>query len=539
VRSLRYAVERARAARALAEQARLLALRETDEQRRIALQAADMGTWTVDPDSALTTVDERCASFFGLQGAGTRPLADIIAQIHGADRERVRQEIGHSMNPASDGGYDIEYRTAPAQGPVRWLRAKGQAVFAGSGSERRARTFFGVVQDVTERRDVLDALARSEEQYRVLADSMPQLVWATDKDGNHTFFNRRWYEYTGLSVEDSLGFGFAKALHPNDVERTLLRWRRSWQDGEPYEIEYRFRSADGEYRWFVGRAEAIRGEDGKVSGWVGTCTDIHAQKLAEAEVLHLNDVLESRVEERTRELQQRNEEQEAFIFTASHDLRQPLLSLQGMATMLEEAVDSLPGTAEVTYVTERIRANVSRLSALLDDLLALSRVGRLNAEAQAVPLGETVASVLHDLGSLSVSRGVTIEQSPSWPTLWCSPTEAQQVLSNLLENACKYGRREGVPARIRISWEPDGEFVRLRVSDNGPGVPLHYREKVFDLFRKLDAGTGGTGVGLAIVKRIAQRNGGRAWVEESDLGGASFVVTLPSQRGSDKPHLLH
>ena len=124
---------------------------------------------------------------------------------------------------------------------------------------------------------------------RALADAMPQLVWATDENGSHFYYNRRWYEYTGLSEEESLGFGFANALHPDDKERTLARWQRAWRDGEAYEIEYRFYSRPlKEYRWFLGRATPVRDGDRKITQWVGTCTDIEEQKHMEASLARIN-----------------------------------------------------------------------------------------------------------------------------------------------------------------------------------------------------------------------------------------------------------
>jgi PAS domain S-box-containing protein len=127
-------------------------------------------------------------------------------------------------------------------------------------------------------------LTRSEERFRIQADAMPQMVWSTDPQGNHLYYNRRWYEYTGQTVEESIGFGFALALHPDDKERTLVRWQRSWSGGEHYEIEYRMQRHDGVYRWFVGRAEPVLDpETGEVTMWVGTCTDIDDLKALEME----------------------------------------------------------------------------------------------------------------------------------------------------------------------------------------------------------------------------------------------------------------
>ncbi len=132
-------------------------------------------------------------------------------------------------------------------------------------------------------------LQLSEQSLRAITDAMPQLVWATDEDGAHTYFNQRWYEFTGFSEEESMGFGFANALHTDDKERTLQRWQRAWRDGEPYEIEYRFCSRpQNVYRWFLARATPVRDETGKITQWVGTCTNIEDQKHLEATLARIN-----------------------------------------------------------------------------------------------------------------------------------------------------------------------------------------------------------------------------------------------------------
>lgn len=141
-------------------------------------------------------------------------------------------------------------------------------------------------------------LQESEERYRSLSEAMPQMVWVTDARGSHTYFNRRWYEYTGLSEEESLGFGYASALHPEDRERTLAEWERAWRHEEPYEIEYRFYSRPrNEHRWFLGRAVPVRNKTGKVLQWIGTCTDIEEQKRAETTLAELNEERAAMIEE--------------------------------------------------------------------------------------------------------------------------------------------------------------------------------------------------------------------------------------------------
>ncbi|HEX7240815.1 MAG TPA: ATP-binding protein [Longimicrobiaceae bacterium] len=140
-----------------------------------------------------------------------------------------------------------------------------------------------MTREDTEAHTTADALRRSEARYRFLADSIPQLIWTTLADGYHEYYNRRWYEYTGLSYEETRGEGWNTVLHPDDQERAWARWRRSLETGEPYSIEYRFRRADGAYRWFLGQALPERDEAGRIVRWFGTCTDIHDHKEAEEE----------------------------------------------------------------------------------------------------------------------------------------------------------------------------------------------------------------------------------------------------------------
>lgn len=147
----------------------------------------------------------------------------------------------------------------------------------------------GQIGQFIERKRAESERQQSEGRYRALADAMPQLVWATDANGSHFYYNQRWYEYTGLSVEESMGFGFANALHPEDKERTLARWQRAWRDGEAYEIEYRFYSRPRQsYRWFLGRATPVRDSAGRITQWVGTCTDIEEQKHMEVTLARIN-----------------------------------------------------------------------------------------------------------------------------------------------------------------------------------------------------------------------------------------------------------
>ena len=226
------------------------------------------------------------------------------------------------------------------------------------------------------------------------------------------------------------------------------------------------------------------------------------------------------------ELEARNAEQETFVYTVSHDLRQPLLAIHGMADLLADAVRDGNGE-ESAFLLGRVTRNVEKMGHLLNDLLALSRASRTIEVPERLPLGDVIASVLNELEPRLKARRVKLQLPESWPDVSYPRPAAYQVLANILGNAAKFAGRKGKAPVIRVQWENDGQHAVIRICDNGPGIPSNYREKVFGLFQKMDAQAEGTGVGLAIVKRLAERNGGSISVEDGPLGGASFVLSMP------------
>ena len=180
----------------------------------------------------------------------------------------------------------------PTKG-LRWLEGTSLPAREADGSV----IWHGYVADATEPRRAEEALRRSEEQFRHLADAMPQLVWTNRPDGSAEFYNRHWREFTGTTPGDVQGDDWSRLLHPDNLQRTLQRWHRSLASGEPYEIEYRLRSArDGTHRWFLARALPVRDDAGHVIRWFGTCTDIHEQKRVEDELLAKRAVDESSID---------------------------------------------------------------------------------------------------------------------------------------------------------------------------------------------------------------------------------------------------
>ena len=248
----------------------------------------------------------------------------------------------------------------------------------------------------------------------------------------------------------------------------------------------------------------------------------HAYSLA----LERARLVES-LEAQNRELAEKTAEQETFLYTVSHDLRAPLLSIAGMSAVLRESV-AQGDAAESVFLLERVERNVSHMERLLSDLLAFSRIGRAHEDVAVCDLEAALADALRLLEPLVRSRGARVELPAGCGTVLYPPSELQQVLVNLLSNALKWAGALGSEPRVAVECRREGRHLWLAVGDNGPGIEPRLRERVWRLFQRLDAKVEGTGVGLAIVKRSVERHGGEASIGESPLGGAEFTVLLPA-----------
>ncbi len=238
---------------------------------------------------------------------------------------------------------------------------------------------------------------------------------------------------------------------------------------------------------------------------------------------------EERIEARTLALEAKRREQDAFIYTVSHDLRAPLLSLQGMAGILvKDYADEL--AEEARLYLQRIAANADRMHRMLNDLLELARIGRVEVEYDSVALGDVVAAVILQLEYVLHSRGASVELPAELPTVQANRTQMEQVFTNLIDNAVKYTPLDRTPI-VRIEAAEKEEGWEIAVSDNGIGIPRQFEDRILGIFQRLPQGKalnpGGSGVGLAIVARIVEAHGGRLWLDSVEGAGTSVHFTLP------------
>ncbi len=318
---------------------------------------------------------------------------------------------------------------------------------------------------------------------------------------------------------------FLRRVHPHDRQRVEEAIDRACRHGEPYDQEFRVVRTDGQVLWLRDRGKASLDEQGQPYLMTGGAIEITSRKESEQLLQRVNE-----------ELRQTNEEMAQFVYTVSHDLKSPLVTTTGFIGLLRE--DLSEGRDEdVTDSVDRIERATRRMGELIDDLLELSRIGRVPYDPEQIDVTQLVQRIAEDLEERLQEVGATLEIQPQMPRVVCDQTRLGEVFENLLSNAIKYAcSSPGVC--IQVGAEQAEDEVRFYVRDNGPGVPPEYHQKIFGLFQRLHNDSSGTGVGLAVVARVAQVHGGRSWVESAPGEGATFWIALPqktSLKTTDSP----
>ncbi len=363
------------------------------------------------------------------------------------------------------------------------------------------------------RRD-LAALRESETSFRVLTETMPQIVWSSHADGSVDYCNPRWLEFSGLLSQQAKGSGWRVVLHPQDHDITLAAWKHAIKTGEAYRLEHRLRNRMGVYRWFLSQAVPKRSEDGKILKWYGTCTDIDEQKRTQ-----------SALAEATRA-------KDHFLAVLSHELRTPLTPvLMSVSAMLESPEISPSCRLELTM----IRDNIVLEARLIDDLLDISRIarGKMLYRFEVVDLHGVLRRVVENcLGDIELKgHGLTVELEAVEHHLDGDSARLQQMLSNLLSNAVKYTPEHG---RITVRTRSDSSGrLFVEVADNGIGIDPSDLPQVFNAFDRLSetspSKVGGLGLGLTISRSIAESHAGSLDVaSEGRNRGTTFTLELPT-----------
>lgn len=369
----------------------------------------------------------------------------------------------------------------------------------------------------------------NENKFRSLADSAPVMVWMADTNGQSSWFNKGWLDFSGRKMEVEIA-DWTGRVHVSDAGTLFELRNAAFSARTPFTVEYRLCRSDGVYRWVFDTGTPVFGSDSKFEGFVGSCVDIHELKESEEQ---RKDLFEK---ERTarNEADRANRLKDEFLATLSHELRTPLNAILGYAQLLKRG--SIPEAKRID-ILEIIERNSRSQAQIIDDLLEMSRIisGRLRLDRKDVDLNQVVLAALESVGPSAEGRQITITKKfeNELSMVWGDPMRLQQVVWNLLTNAIKFSPKGG---SVSVVLHIRDTHVELIVTDSGIGITPDFLPYVFDRFKQADSSTtrrhGGLGLGLAIVKQIVDLHGGSVAAHSDGPNlGSVFTVTIPLSDG--------
>ncbi len=500
------------------------ALRESERRFREMADNAPVMVWVTEPDGSCSFLSQSWYRYTGMTPAEGLGFGWVDA-THPDDRQRAHDAFATAN--ARQSPFRVEYRLRGEDGTYRWAI---DAALPRRGPNGEFLGYVGSVLDIDDQKKAEEALRLSEGRFRAAARAVSSVVWTNTVDGKMEGEQPGWMNFTGQSRQEYEGYGWATAVHPEDAQPTIDAWNRAVAERRTFEFEHRVRRRDGEWRLCSVRAVPVLGVDGAVQEWVGVHTDTTERKRAEEKLAEASEVIASRaghleklVAERTAALRETIEELEGFSYSISHDMRAPLRAMQSFAQILEEDCSEALGPQGREYV-RRIVTSADRMDRLIRDVLDYSRIARAELPRENVDLAALLNGILEGYPQFQPPMAEITVIFPV-PRVHGNTAALTQCLSNLIGNAVKFVA-PGVVPKVRIWAEVRGQRVHLFIQDNGVGIEPRIHDKIFEIFYRLGRDHEGTGIGLAVVKRAAQRMGGRIGLKSAPGEGSTFELEL-------------
>ncbi len=481
------------------------------EQFELAIRGTDAGVWDWNIVTDEVYQSPRWKSMLGFEDHELPTGFGVWeSRLHPDDHSRALATFRDYLAGKLD-HYELEHRLRHRDGTYRWVLSRGLALRDASGRPIRVA---GTNLDITSMKLAEEALRESEHHFSAAFDDSPIAMDVVDLQGRFVRVNAAYCRMVGYTSDQLVGKHFRDITYPDDLlpdqeslNQFLTGARRT------YQTEKRYVRSDGEVVWALLNVTVVANADGKPLHFFGQVQDITQIKRAEQEL-----------RQQARELERSNQDLDDFAYIASHDLKTPLRGIDNLSKWIaDDAKDLLPEASREHL--RKLRQRVARLNRLLDDLLQYSRAGHHMGDLAAIQTGSLVRSVVE---TLALPAGFVVNVADGMPLLKTHKTPLELVFRNLIDNAVKHhDRAEG---RIEVSAVSKGRVVEFTIRDDGPGIPPEYHERIFRMFQTLKPRdeVEGSGIGLAVVKKVVEQQGGQVTVESHSGRGAAFRFTWPS-----------
>lgn len=464
--------------------------------------------WTAEPDGQKDYINHWASHY---TGASKKELLEggWSTYIHPEDADKYKAKFQFFID--SEERIELEFRLRGKDGNYRWHLGRAIPVL---NKEKIITKIIGTATDIHEHKNLLNQYGIKAREMEQTMEAIPQVVYTTDSEGRALYFNRQWQLYTGSPQGKSLNSGWLDLVHPEDVHKTRKAWTRSIETGKDYNIEYRLRRSDGEYHWFIAKAVPLRNNEGTIVRWFGTCTDIQDQVLQRDELDRKNN-----------KLFQINRYLEDFVHAVAHDLRSPVAGLKLSFELLPQVDEAKQGK-----IMKGCQTYLDRLDNTLKGLVQLIEVQEESHQQYYEPLDihQVIDEVVVDLQPKLMDAGAAVNfKKLKWRTI----VYPKPYIYNIFRNIIRYVLRFRDPSsRIIFSIstrQTDEGMMVLEIKDNGPGINLDKESKnLFKPFSHINKGSDQQGMGLAIVKHMVEKNGGKIDVKSTLGKGTKFKLYL-------------
>ena len=503
--------------------------------------------WILDTNGVPSYYNKTFRDFIGV--SKDEDISSWKKIVHPDDFQYRMDTINTALAKRST--YALEFRLLRADGQWRWMLTQGNPR-VGSDNE-----FFGFVVssvDITDRKEAETKIKESEKKFEAAILAVEGIIWTNNANGEMFGEQPGWANLTGQRFEEYQGFGWAKAVHPDDAQPTLEAWNKAVENRSIFEFEHRVKTRNEGTKLFSVKAVPVFNQNGTIQQWVGVHTDISVQREAaekikesEKQLRELSTILEQKVQQRTTQLEEKNtelkninSELKAFTYVSSHDLQEPLRKIQTYAGRLLEKENQNLSDSGKNYF-KLVRQSAERMQKLIQDLLAFSGISAAERKFEIIDLNIIIEEVKIEFEETIAEKHAVIEVGEVCEVK-IIPFQFRQLLHNLIGNALKFSLPQ-TPPHIKITSRnikydqlkikalaPLKEYCHITITDNGIGFEKEFSTKIFEVFQKLHGKDEfpGTGIGLAIVKKIVDNHNGIITATSELNKGATFDIYLPA-----------